>query len=133
MRQVGNVGGAGKRLVSATPRQLESCVRLSEALAKMELSEIVSADHVREALRLMRAAIQSAATDPITGQIDMDLINTGRSAMSRQAMQVRYRLSFFHYNLGIPLLEIIVTELGSLHRLQGIRADVGAWACNPGY
>jgi DNA replication licensing factor MCM4 len=34
----------------------------------------------------MKVAIQEAATDPRTGQIDMDLITTGRSAASRQTM-----------------------------------------------
>lgn len=34
----------------------------------------------------MRVAIQEAATDPRTGQIDMDLITTGRSAASRQTI-----------------------------------------------
>jgi DNA replication licensing factor MCM4 len=34
-------------------------------------------------VRLMRVATQSAATDPTTGTIDMDLITTGRSAASR--------------------------------------------------
>lgn len=82
MRQASGSGG-GKRTISATPRQLESCIRLAEALAKMELSAEVRPAHVAEALRLMKAALQSAAVDPLTGQIDMDLITTGRSARAR--------------------------------------------------
>ena len=35
-----------------------------------------------EAFRLFRVATQSAATDPRTGKIDMDLINTGRRCCS---------------------------------------------------
>ena len=42
-------------MVSATPRQLESLVRLSEALARMRLAPTVEAADVAEALRLMRA------------------------------------------------------------------------------
>lgn len=34
----------------------------------------------------MKVAIQEAATDPQTGQIDMDLITTGRSAATRQIL-----------------------------------------------
>lgn len=34
-----------------------------------------------EAFRLFRVATQSAATDPRTGKIDMDLINTGRRSV----------------------------------------------------
>jgi len=39
---------------------------------------------VQEAFRLIRVATQSAATDPATGIIDMDVINTGISAGLRQ-------------------------------------------------
>jgi DNA replication licensing factor MCM4 len=38
----------------------------------------VERSDVDEAFRLFRVATQSAATDPRTGKIDMDLINTGR-------------------------------------------------------
>ena len=72
-----------KNTISATPRQLESIVRLAEAHAKMRLSQTVEVIDVEEAMRLLRVATQSAATDPRTGKIDMDLINTGRSASSR--------------------------------------------------
>jgi hypothetical protein len=35
---------------------------------------------VDEAARLLSSAMQTAAIDPRTGRVDMDLINTGRSA-----------------------------------------------------
>ena len=38
---------------------------------------------VDEAYRLMRVATQTAATDPRTGTIDMDMISTGRTAVDR--------------------------------------------------
>ena len=40
-----------------------------------------------QAVRLMRAATQTAATDPLTGAIDMDMITTGRSAADRNMQQ----------------------------------------------
>lgn len=46
----------------------------------MRLSEDVVVEDVEEALRLMRVATQSAATDPTTGLIDMDMLATGISA-----------------------------------------------------
>jgi len=77
---------ANKHTISATPRQLESIIRLAEAHAKMRLSDTVEVGDVEEAIRLLRVATQSAATDPRTGKIDMDLITTGKSASSRQRM-----------------------------------------------
>lgn len=75
---------AGKGTITATPRQLESLVRISEALAKMRLATTVTHDDALEAVRLLRVATQAAATDPRTGKIDMDMIATGRSASDRQ-------------------------------------------------
>eukprot|EP00887_Chlorella_sp_A99_P000983 scaffold5.g983.t1 len=75
--------GMSRKTVSATPRQLESLIRLSEALARMRLSTTVSADDVNEAVRLMKVAMQQSSIDPRTGQIDMDVIQTGVSAADR--------------------------------------------------
>lgn len=82
MRQVGY--SASKKIVTATPRQLESLIRLSEALARMRMSPSVTVDDVKEAQRLMQAATLQTATDPNTGLIDMDSINTGVSSVARQ-------------------------------------------------
>jgi DNA replication licensing factor MCM4 len=83
MRRVGN----SSKTITATPRQLESIIRLSESLAKMRLSERVEKSDVDEAIRLMKVATQQAATDPKTGQIDMDLLQTGITATSRIKVQ----------------------------------------------
>jgi DNA replication licensing factor MCM4 len=40
MRRAGS-GSSGNKTVSATPRQLESLIRISEAFAKMKLSNYV--------------------------------------------------------------------------------------------
>ena len=79
MRSVGN----GKNTISATPRQLESIIRLSEARARLRFSPIVDKEDVDEAIRLIKVATQQAATDPVTGVIDMDLITTGMTNSSR--------------------------------------------------
>jgi DNA replication licensing factor MCM4 len=75
--------GGGTRTISATARQLESLIRLAEALAKMRYSPLVTRPDAQEAVRLMKVATQAAATDPRTGKIDMDMITTGRSANTR--------------------------------------------------
>lgn len=43
--------GAGRGQISAYPRQLESLIRLSEAHAKVRLSEVVQVEDVEEAWR----------------------------------------------------------------------------------
>ena len=75
--------GKNANTIQATTRQLESFIRLSEALAKMRLDEVVTVAHVQEAHRLWMSAAQMTAIDPKTGRIDMDLIHTGRSASDR--------------------------------------------------
>ncbi|KAK6121483.1 hypothetical protein DH2020_044774 [Rehmannia glutinosa] len=70
-------------VITATPRQLESLIRLSEALARIRFSELVEKRDVAEAFRLLEVAMQQSATDHSTGTIDMDLITTGVSASER--------------------------------------------------
>ncbi|KNA23115.1 hypothetical protein SOVF_027630 [Spinacia oleracea] len=83
MRRRGNFPGSSKKVITATPRQLESLIRLSEALARMHFSEWVEKRDVTEAIRLLEVALQQSATDHATGTIDMDLITTGVSASER--------------------------------------------------
>lgn len=83
MRKRGGEGAGGVRTVSATPRNLESLVRMSEARAKLELREVVEVSDVDEAHRLMVSAIAQVATDPTTGLLDIDLLNAGQSAHQR--------------------------------------------------
>jgi DNA replication licensing factor MCM4 len=86
----GNVGNNGLRTISATPRQLESLIRTSEALAKMRYATVVTRADALEAVRLLKVATQAAATDPRTGRIDMDMINTGRTTVNREMEESLY-------------------------------------------
>ncbi|KAJ4450240.1 MCM DNA helicase complex subunit mcm6 [Periplaneta americana] len=56
LRQRDSLGG-GKATWRITVRQLESMIRLSEAMAKMECSDEVQAKHVKEAYRLLNKSI----------------------------------------------------------------------------
>ena len=84
MRRLGINHQTAKKVITSTPRQLESLIRLSEAHARLHFSPLVTRRNVEEAIRLMNAATHKAATDPRTGAIDMDMITTGRTAMGRQ-------------------------------------------------
>ncbi|KAJ5628701.1 DNA replication licensing factor Mcm4 [Penicillium lividum] len=84
MRQLGDDIRATERRITATTRQLESMIRLSEAHARMRLSSEVTVSDVEEAVRLIRSAIKQAATDARTGLIDMGLLTEGTSASERR-------------------------------------------------
>lgn len=86
MRRAGedSRGGGSEKRITATTRQLESLIRLSEAHAKLHLRQQVLLEDVVEAVRLMKSAIKDYATDPLTGRIDMDLIQTGVSVEERR-------------------------------------------------
>mmetsp|Transcript_4509 Transcript_4509/g.9175 ORF Transcript_4509/g.9175 Transcript_4509/m.9175 type:complete len:153 (+) Transcript_4509:1959-2417(+) len=67
------------KTISATPRQLESLIRLSESIAKMRLSEAVTAEDVELAYDLFLTATKQSMTDPSTGLIDMNMVSGGMS------------------------------------------------------
>merc|ERR1712226_531222 len=78
-----NQGGSSE-IITATPRILESLIRISESLAKMELREVVTEADVEEAVRLLKAATYAAAIDPETGLIDMEQLIVGVGAAKRK-------------------------------------------------
>lgn len=84
MRSLGADVRAQERRITATTRQLESMIRLSEAHAKMRLSEQVTEEDVLEAVRLIKSALKQAATDARTGLIDMSLLTEGTSSSDRR-------------------------------------------------
>ncbi|RCI15101.1 hypothetical protein L249_6826 [Ophiocordyceps polyrhachis-furcata BCC 54312] len=83
MRALGHDVRSAEKRITATTRQLESMIRLSEAHAKMRLSDTVTADDVAEANRLIQSALKTAATDA-QGRIDMSLLTDGSTAADRQ-------------------------------------------------
>ncbi|TQS34130.1 hypothetical protein Golomagni_05500 [Golovinomyces magnicellulatus] len=83
MRALGQDVRAAEKRITATTRQLESMIRLSEAHAKMRLSEVVTKADVQEANRLIQSALKTAATDS-QGRIDMSLLTEGTSAAERK-------------------------------------------------
>ncbi len=65
---------------AATHRQLEGLIRLSEASARIRLSDTVEKIDADRAIRLLRTSLQELVTDKETGRIDIDLLTTGVSA-----------------------------------------------------
>jgi DNA replication licensing factor MCM4 len=84
MRKMGEDTTGSEKRITATTRQLESMIRLSEAHARMRLSKEVELEDVKESCRLMREAIRTSAMDPRTGKIDIGLLNTGTGSGQRK-------------------------------------------------
>ena len=79
MRGVGNK----ENRLTATSRQIESLIRISEAHAKMRLSDRVEKCDAEEAYRLMKVATMRAATRA-DGTVDMSSIATGIDENTRK-------------------------------------------------
>ncbi len=65
--------------VPVTPRQLEGLVRLSEASAKIRLSDKVEASDAERAVNIVNFVLEEIFVDKETGRIDSDVINIGQS------------------------------------------------------
>ncbi|XP_057747993.1 DNA replication licensing factor MCM4 [Arachis stenosperma] len=138
IRRRGNFPGSSKKVITATPRQLESLIRLSEALARIRFAEWVEKRDVMEAFRLLEVAMQQSATDHATGTIDMDLITTGVSAserMRREAMvQATRNIIMEKMQIGGPsmrlleLLEELKQSTGSEVQLTDLKNAVATLA-----
>lgn len=74
LRKLGKIEGA----VPITPRQIEGLVRLSEASAKIRLSESVEEEDAERAIRLTQYVLEKVSKDRETGKLDIDIIATGR-------------------------------------------------------
>ncbi|GAB1520297.1 MCM DNA helicase complex subunit [Rhizoctonia solani] len=85
LRKSGAGARSSERRITATTRQPDSMIWLSEAHARMRFSQPEELEDVKEACRLMCEALRTSATDPTTGLLDMDLINTGSGAGQRRA------------------------------------------------
>ena len=69
--------------IPITPRQLEALIRLSEASARVRLSNKVTVEDVERAIRIFKKSLEQIAIDPETGKIDIDYAFTGTSATQR--------------------------------------------------
>jgi len=72
--------------VPITPRQFEALIRLAEAHAKMRLSDIVTVKDAEAAIELMMQFLKSAGIDVETGEIDIDVVMTGKPKSQREKM-----------------------------------------------
>jgi len=74
--------------VAITARQLEALIRLAEAHAKMTLNDVVTEDDAAEAIRLVKSMLESVGIDVESGEIDIDVIMTGKPKSQREKMLI---------------------------------------------
>ncbi len=109
MRASGSVGSVKSVPISA--RQLEALVRLSEAAAKLRLSEKVQRKDAKTAIKLVDYCLKQVALDEETGKIDIDKLTTGISASQRSKIViVKEVLADLENKLGktIPLEDVMM-------------------------
>jgi replicative DNA helicase Mcm len=73
--------------VTFTPRQLEAFVRLSEASARMRLSQDVTVDDAKRAIFIIDQYLRRVGMDRETGKFDIDIIATGISHTQHDRMR----------------------------------------------
>jgi len=78
----------GIKAIPISARQLEALVRLSEASARARLSETVTRDDAKRAIRLLKHCLMQVGFDYETGKIDIDRIYTGITAATRSKIAV---------------------------------------------
>ncbi|PJA19906.1 MAG: MCM family protein, partial [Candidatus Diapherotrites archaeon CG_4_10_14_0_2_um_filter_31_5] len=83
LREMGKKEGS----YAATHRQLEGLVRLSEASARVRLSDTIEKSDAEKAVKLLKNSLQDVVTDPETGRIDMDIINIGTTHSKLTALR----------------------------------------------
>ena len=73
--------------VTFTPRQLEAFVRLSEASARLRLSQEVTVDDAKKAIYIIDQYLRRVGMDRETGKFDIDIIATGISHSQHDRMR----------------------------------------------
>ncbi len=105
------------RVIPISPRQLEALVRMSEASARIRLSEKVTREDARRAIELLVYCLMQIGREKETGQIDIDRIATGIPASQREKIFViKQILEELEQELGktIPVEDVakLATEKG---------------------
>ncbi|VTT86183.1 DNA replication helicase protein MCM @ intein-containing [Halorubrum sp. DM2] len=73
--------------VPVTARKLEALVRLSEASARIRLSETVEGEDAERATRIVESCLKDIGVDPDTGQFDADVVETDTSEVQEHSPQ----------------------------------------------
>ena len=104
-----------------TARQLEGIIRLSEAHAKLRLSEEVTKEDAQKAIKLLKFSLMQVGYDEETKTFDIDRVTTGVTASKRgKIIQVREIIAKLESKLGklIPLEELEKEIEGKMSEIE---------------
>ncbi|QSX00907.1 minichromosome maintenance protein MCM [Haloterrigena alkaliphila] len=73
--------------VPVTARKLEALVRLSEASARVRLSDTVEEADANRVIEIVRSCLQDIGVDPETGEFDADIVEAGTSKSQRDRIK----------------------------------------------
>ncbi len=111
MRSSGGSEEKGIKAIPISARQLEALVRLSEANAKLRLSDTITINDARSAISLFHYCLEQVGLDPETGKIDIDRISTGITTSERaKLVSVRDIITELEKEMNnkvIPIEEIL--------------------------
>jgi replicative DNA helicase Mcm len=96
--------------VPVTARKLEAIVRLSEASARVRISDTVEIEDAERVIEIVRSCLQDIGVDPETGQFDADVVETGRSKTQRDRVKnIRQLINDIEseYEQGAPVDEVL--------------------------
>jgi replicative DNA helicase Mcm len=105
-----SAAGQGVKAVPISARQLEGLVRLSEAAARMRLSDKVTKKDARKAVEMLDFCLRQVAFDEETGTIDIDRIATAVPAAQRnKIIIIKEVIAELENKLGktIPLEDVV--------------------------
>ena len=96
--------------VPVTARKLEALVRLSEASARIRLSDTVEPEDATRVIDIVRSCLQDIGVDPETGEFDADVVETGTSKSQRDRIKnIKSLIADIEaeYEEGAPIDEIL--------------------------
>jgi replicative DNA helicase Mcm len=96
--------------VPVTARKLEALVRLSEASARMRLSDTVERADAERVIEIVRSCLQDIGVDPETGEFDADVVETGQSKTQRDRIKnIKALISEIEseYDEGAPIETVL--------------------------
>ena len=104
--------------VPVTARKLEALVRLSEASARLRLSDTVEQEDAARVTSIVESCLRDIGMDPETGEFDADIVETGTSKNQRDRIKnLKHLIEDIEadYDEGAPVDEVIeqaISELG---------------------